>query len=129
DRHFLTFSCYRRKPFFNDATLCDLFLKALERVRPALSARNFGYVVMPEHVHLLVSEPQRETLSTAMQALKLSFIQSFEVSRAVSIPKSRNTSETWGTPTRWSENQTGVHFSPNLRGVGVPNHFWQARFY
>jgi len=81
DLHFPTFSCYRRKPFFNNATLCDLFLKALERVRPALSARNFGYVLMPEHVHLLVSEPQRETLSTAMQALKLSFIQSFEVSR------------------------------------------------
>jgi hypothetical protein len=32
-----------------------------------------GYVVMPEHVHLLVSEPQRETLSTAIQALKLAW--------------------------------------------------------
>jgi putative transposase len=32
-----------------------------------------GYVVMPEHVHLLVSEPQRETLSTVVQALKLGF--------------------------------------------------------
>ena len=29
-----------------------------------------GYVVMPEHVHLLVSEPQRNTLATAVQALK-----------------------------------------------------------
>ena len=31
-----------------------------------------GYVVMPEHVHLLVSEPQRNTLATAVQALKQS---------------------------------------------------------
>ena len=31
-----------------------------------------GYVVMPEHVHLLVSEPRRALLSRAVQALKLS---------------------------------------------------------
>jgi putative transposase len=31
-----------------------------------------GYVVMPEHVHLLVSEPKRADLSKALQALKLS---------------------------------------------------------
>ena len=31
-----------------------------------------GYVVMPEHVHLLVSEAARGTLSTALQALKIS---------------------------------------------------------
>jgi hypothetical protein len=32
---------------------------------------------MPEHVHLLLSEPQRATLSTAIQALKLGFVRSF----------------------------------------------------
>ena len=31
-----------------------------------------GYVVMPEHVHLLVSEPKRALLSKVVQALKLS---------------------------------------------------------
>lgn len=32
----------------------------------------YGYVAMPEHVHLLVSEPDRERLCTVVQALKLS---------------------------------------------------------
>ena len=32
----------------------------------------FGYVVMPEHVHLLVTEARQGLLSTAVQALKLS---------------------------------------------------------
>ena len=32
----------------------------------------FGYVVMPEHVHLLVSEPKNLILAKAIQALKLS---------------------------------------------------------
>lgn len=65
---------------------------------------------MPEHIHLLVSEPQRETLSTAVQALKLGFVRKLEGSV---IPGSRNASETWGTP-------------PSHRD---PHRFWQARFY
>ncbi len=32
-----------------------------------------GYVVMPEHVHLLVSEPQIANPSTVVQAVKLGF--------------------------------------------------------
>jgi putative transposase len=31
-----------------------------------------GYVVMPEHIHLLLSEPRRGKLATAIQALKIS---------------------------------------------------------
>jgi putative transposase len=38
-----------------------------------------GYVVMPEHVHLLISEPKEVILSKAIQALKLSIsVQSKE---------------------------------------------------
>jgi REP element-mobilizing transposase RayT len=33
----------------------------------------YGYVVMPEHVHLLVSEPERGVLEDATHYLKLSF--------------------------------------------------------
>jgi putative transposase len=70
DLHFLTFSCYRRRPLFRNEAYCDLFLKTLDRVCRRYRFVVLGYVVMPEHVHLLVSEPQRETLSTAIQALK-----------------------------------------------------------
>jgi putative transposase len=33
--------------------------------------RVYGFVVMPEHVHLLVSEPDRGSLASAVQSLKL----------------------------------------------------------
>jgi putative transposase len=36
-----------------------VFESALERVRRSFRLRVYGYVVMPEHVHLLVSEPER----------------------------------------------------------------------
>ena len=70
--HFLTFSCYRRRAYFESATAMDLFEDALERVRRRYLFAVAGYVVMPEHVHLLVNEPKRALLSKAIQALKLS---------------------------------------------------------
>jgi putative transposase len=117
DLHFLTFSCYRRRPLFRNEGYCDLFLKILERVRRRYRLVVLGYVVMPEHVHLLVSEPQRETLSTAVQALKLGFVRSLECSggSVVAAPRSRKNGETWGT----LASSTPMH----------PERFWQARFY
>jgi putative transposase len=55
--HFLTFSCYQRRPFLNAIESRLIFESALERVRVSFGLRIYGYVVMPEHVHLLISEP------------------------------------------------------------------------
>jgi putative transposase len=41
-----------------------LFLETLEEVRLRYDFVVFGYVVMPEHVHLLLSEPQRVANAT-----------------------------------------------------------------
>jgi putative transposase len=73
DLHFITSSCYHRKPRLGSAARRDLFLAVLEQVRKRYAFVVAGYVVMPEHFHLLVSEPQRGTPSTVMQALKLGF--------------------------------------------------------
>jgi putative transposase len=70
--HFLTFSCYRRRAYFSAVAARELFEDALERIRRRYLLAVAGYVVMPEHVHLLVNEPRRGLLSKAVQALKLS---------------------------------------------------------
>ena len=70
--HFLTFSCYRRQPFLASAQARDLFELALEQSRICYEFFVPGYVVMPEHVHLLMSEPERGTLASAVQAMKQS---------------------------------------------------------
>ena len=70
--HFLTFSCYRRRPYLSQVGAMERFEDALERMRQRYLFVVSGYVVMPEHVHLLVNEPQRGLLSRAIQALKLS---------------------------------------------------------
>ena len=68
--HFITFSCYRRTPLLNSPHAKNTFATALERVRRSYGLRVFGYVVMPEHVHLLLSEPNRDTLAVAIKSLK-----------------------------------------------------------
>src|SRR5437899_3569373 len=65
-----TFSCYRRRPNFGTPESRSTFEAALERVRQQHELCVYGYVVMPEHVHMLVSEPERGTLAQAMQSLK-----------------------------------------------------------
>jgi putative transposase len=68
--HFVTFSCYHRRPFSTTSISRQTFETALERVRASFDLCVYGYVVMPEHVHLLVSEPTHETLADALKSLK-----------------------------------------------------------
>jgi putative transposase len=68
--HFLTVSCYHRRPNFGSVASRTIFESALERVRQQHALCVYGYVVMPEHVHLLIDEPERGTLAQAMQSLK-----------------------------------------------------------
>ena len=74
DDHFVTFSCYRREAHFATPASKDTFLDSLELTRRRYRFEVLGYVVMPEHVHLLVSEPRdyEVPLSKALQALKIS---------------------------------------------------------
>lgn len=71
--HFVTFSCYRRQPNFASPQIYDLFLICLEQMRQRFGMRIYGYVVMPEHVHVLLNEPHSEILADAIHYLKLSF--------------------------------------------------------
>jgi len=68
--HFITFSCYHRMPLLDSLTAKETFERTLERVRAWYGCYITGYVVMPEHVHLLLSEPERSKLSVAIQMLK-----------------------------------------------------------
>jgi REP element-mobilizing transposase RayT len=102
DLHFITAGCYHRQPFLGTAGRRDLFLRLLERMRRRYRFAVLGYVVMPEHFHLLVSEPQLRTLSTVMQALKLGF------------------SRRWLSPRRALLQSTPWP---------LPRRIWQARFY
>jgi putative transposase len=70
DLHFITCSCYRRRALLGTAERRDLFLDVLKQVRRRYEIVVVGYVVMPEHFHLLVTEREDGAPSAVMQILK-----------------------------------------------------------
>ena len=51
---FLTFSCYRQLPLFNNDSTKDIFVQRLANLRDQNSMKVIAWVIMPEHVHLLL---------------------------------------------------------------------------
>jgi len=71
--HFITFSCVRHRPILGTEPARDTFCDLLERTRELYAFDIFAYVIMPDHVHLLVTEPEGKPLSVAIQILKQRF--------------------------------------------------------
>ena|ERR1700675_2924887 len=55
--HFITFTCYRRPSLLRSVRARNVFVKLLGGVRDRYGFSLVGYLVMPEHIHLPISEP------------------------------------------------------------------------
>jgi putative transposase len=73
DLHFITFSCARKRNILGSPEARDRFVEIFEQTRQKYRFDVNGYVVMPNHVHLLVAEPEIAPLSLAIQVLKQRF--------------------------------------------------------
>jgi putative transposase len=124
DLHFITCSCYKRQPVLGTASRRDLFLTVLERVRRRYRLVVIAYVVMPEHFHLLITEPQIGDPSVVMQALKLGF------ARRVLAEMVRTQVSKGARPGAPAPAPAKAQVSKGAR-PGAPNssHIWSARFY
>jgi putative transposase len=109
DLHPITFCCYQRRPLLGTIRARNLFVKVLGEVRARHEFLLVGYVVMPEHVHLLMSEPRKLRPSRVLQVLKQ------RVSR-----------EMRGKRRGASARQLGLKFP---EPEGELRRFWQRRFY
>ena len=70
DLHFITFSCHQRRPYLNAPKSKQVIEDMLETLRIRHDFAILGYVLMPEHVHLLMTEPKIGTLASTLRALK-----------------------------------------------------------
>jgi putative transposase len=103
--HFITCSCYRRQPWLGRPQRRDLLLQVLEQVRQRYRFVVVGYVVMPDHIHFLISEPGKGNPSRVMQAVKQGFAR-----RVLKRIRKRS-----------AEGQQEM--------FGAVEHIWQRRFY
>jgi PadR family transcriptional regulator PadR len=115
--HFVTFCCYHRGRLFTTDASRRIFESALERVRRSFRLRVYGYVVMLEHVHLLISEPQRDTSSDGTAPLK--------PEHGLNGPPMIGEAESGTLADALKSLKQGV----SRRLIGDADHFWQKRYY
>lgn len=69
--HALTFTCFKGQPFFAAPRTCEWMLAAIDRCRGAHALDVWAYVIMPNHVHLLIHPTQGEySISRILSSLK-----------------------------------------------------------
>jgi putative transposase len=88
----------------------NVLVKILGEVRDLYRFALVGYVIMPEHIHLLISEPPKGTPSTILQVFKQ------RVSRRLRRKPRRRSSV------------AQLRFRFDSSDHGLPQ-FWQPRFY
>jgi putative transposase len=70
DLHFITFCCYERRALLGSARARNLVVRTLDEVRAKYGFALVGYVIMPEHVHLLISESASVPPAKVIQVFK-----------------------------------------------------------
>jgi putative transposase len=85
--HELTFSCYRRMPLLTNNPWRTLFCQSIDRSLKRHQYQLYSFVLMPEHVHLLVQpSPDGSPVSSLLKAIKRPF--SYRVKQRLIASKS-----------------------------------------
>jgi putative transposase len=108
DLHFITFCCYQRKALLGSVAARNLAIEILRQVRERYSFALVGYVIMPEHVHLLISESGSATPAKIVQVFK------------------QRVSRRWRGKKRVQKAQLPLPFPEDKLALG---RFWQRRYY
>jgi REP element-mobilizing transposase RayT len=68
--YFVTFYTKHRYPYFKESVLCDLFLENLKICKQLKGFLLFGWVIVYEHIHLLLHPTGKSNISEIMHCLK-----------------------------------------------------------
>jgi putative transposase len=115
DAHELTFSTYRRLPLLSKPAARDFFITCLQRTRAKHGFRVIAYVVMPNHVHLLVlpdGKPIREILMAVKSEFAKQLLAKLRAVNSAALEKLKVTRRD-GT-TRYRVWQVGGGYDRNL---------------
>jgi putative transposase len=115
--HFITFSCYHRLPLLERADAYFTFEQKLEEARLQYRFVVAGYVLMPEHVHLLLGEPQVSSLATALQVLKQRTSKALKHPDEAQFWQRRYYDFNVRNPEKRSEKLRYMHRNPVKRGL------------
>src|SRR3989338_3374220 len=125
--HFITCSCYQRRPLLGSARARNLFVPLLDEARDRYRFRLVGYVVMPDHIHLLMSEPEVGTPSTVMQVLKQRVSRRLR-GKGPTLRTAKGGARDGRQLRLWAEGERPTLQKTKDEAPELPR-FWQRRFY
>jgi len=67
---FVTFSCYHRYGWLTEHEVPETFLKRLDEIRVQNGIGVLAYVIMPDHIHLVLFSPDTRALTETVKQLK-----------------------------------------------------------
>lgn len=147
---FLTFSCYRRLPLFANERIKDAFAKRLAMVKEQMGFKLYAWVVMPEHVHLVIQTGSPAlTVEQILRRIKSRFAREvlarwreLDAKILAKVTDENGVAHFWQvgggygrnlvTEAEWMEKIEYIHNNPVHRGlVGTPEDWrWSsARWY
>jgi putative transposase len=115
DIRFVTFSCERRLPLLSNPAIADLYSGVMAAARARFGFELYAWVVMPEHVHMLVRPRVGAPLGPALAHIKKSVAQRVIARwRELDAPVLRSITRPDGSPRFW---QKGGGFDRNVRDL------------
>lgn len=72
DAHFLTFSCFRQLPLLSRPRTCQFLIDAIQISREKNPFDLWAFVIMPEHVHLIVLPRENIKIAAILSSIKQS---------------------------------------------------------
>jgi putative transposase len=115
---FITFSCQRRLPLFKNPAIAQVFQDSLARAHQRVRFQLYAWVIMPEHIHLLVRPPPPPDdmpLDRVLLWIKLSTAQRvIKRWRELDAPILARITRDDGSPRFW---QKGGGFDRNVRDL------------
>ena len=115
--HHITFACFHHQPLLGSEPARDLVVQTLERVRRWYGFYINAYVVMPDHVHLLISEPERGSLAIAIQMLKQIVSRTLERQRDLPLWQRRYYDFNVWSAGKFDEKMRYIHENPVRAGL------------
>ena len=89
DLHFITFCCYRRRALLGTVQARNLAVQILGEVRARYGFALVGYVITPEHVHLLIGESRAVSPAKVVQVFKQRVSRRLREKECEEEPRSR----------------------------------------
>lgn len=124
--HFVTSKTYGNAEMFSEGKTADLLIQTIFEVKEKLGFQLLAFVVMPDHIHLMVVPDKRNTISDVMRHIKGRFARKYnQVSRGMNSPN-------YGVQDHRTENSSPSHESDTHRAgnLSLPkSKFWQESFY